>query len=130
MLGILNFLQGNYRIFAIPCQELGKSSWQSKACQILQDFSRSWQENEKVVKFFKTLFSVEIFFERKIFNSVVGVFFFVLKLPMTRRVYKSAKSRWCLVQYVCRVSPRFRSWRRGVRIPLSTIFFYVFSDTR
>ena len=33
-------------------------------------------------------FSVEkiiCFFERKIFNSVVGVFFFFLKMPMTRR---------------------------------------------
>ena len=42
-----------------------------------------------------------IFFERKIFNSVVGVFSFVVKLSMARRVHKSAES---LVSYIIQVS--------------------------
>ena len=71
------------------------------------------------------LFSVEkFFFERKIFNSVVGVFFLFLKLPMKRRV------QVCRVgffyEYKYRVSPRFGSRRWLVRIPLLNIFLRLF----
>ena len=45
------------------------------------------------------IFSRKKIFERKMFNSVVGVFFLFLKLSMTRRVHKSAVSlASCVIQ--------------------------------
>ena len=64
------------------------------------------------------IFRRKIFCERKIFNSVVSVFFLFLK--MTRRAR------------VCRAGVLYKTGIRKLkkRIPLSTIFFYVFFDTR
>ena len=70
-----------------------------------------------------------IFIERKMFNSEVGVFFLVLKLPMTRRFFKSAES---LVSCIINVSSITAVQEPEVEdsIRATGHKFHVFLDTR
>ena len=74
----------------------------------------------------KWVFSVRKIFERKIFNSVVGVssFFLFLKVPMTRRLYGRAVST--LSNTKGSALPRLRGHSMLVQFPLSAIIFTFF----
>ena len=76
------------------------------------------------------------FFERKIFNSVVGVFLAFPDLDNDAQTYaRILQSRTVGVlniTYVC-VSPRLESQRRRARIPLPALFltyFYILINAR
>ena len=81
--------------------------WKKIAVSVLSTDARSWSSvttslhnayinDEKIMRqnifllFYRVegifIFRRKTFFERKIFNSVIGVFFLFLKLPMTLRV--------------------------------------------
>ena len=65
-------------------------------------------------------FPPEFFSERKIFNSVVGIFFFSWFCPW--RAELSAEQMVSSIIHICGVSTRFRSQRWRVSILLSAIF--------
>ena len=71
-------------------------------------------------------FPAKKFFERKKFNSVVGVFFLFLKLPITRKVHATELVS-CLIQFSVVTADR----KLEVAGPNPAIdhVFYVFLDT-
>ena len=108
----------------------------SRTFMILRSGSDNFNElqlfNEEIalnIFFCAVLILIGIFFEKKKFISVVGVFF-VRPGTAYDAQSSSLQSRWYLEYYLCRVSTRFGSRRWRVPKPLSTIFFKVFLDNR